>query len=35
MTESIKLCYTVGELSIIIVACFIVGVIAGAVIWAK
>lgn len=35
MTESIKLCYTVGELSIIVVVCVIIGVIAGAVMWAK
>jgi hypothetical protein len=35
MTESIKICYTVGELSIIMVACFIVGMIAGTLIWAK
>lgn len=35
MTESIKLCYTVGELSIIIVVCVIVGIIAGVVMWAK
>lgn len=35
MTESIKLCYTVGELSIIIVVCTVVGIMVGAVTWAK
>lgn len=35
MTGDIRLCYTVGELSIIIVVCVIVGIIAGVVMWAK
>lgn len=35
MTGSIKLCYTVGELTTIIVSCILVGIIVGAVIWVK
>ncbi len=35
MIGNIKICYTVGGLSRIMVVCFMVGIIAEALIWAK